>query len=80
MRRLDLFFSVDEFGQRFAPAWQRELLAAGPRRRMRRGRRSPSDLRTIVIRFQQAHSRTFQAYDTEHVGRRLRGEFPQLVS
>jgi hypothetical protein len=30
---LDLFCSVDEFWQRFAPAWHRELLASGRRYR-----------------------------------------------
>jgi hypothetical protein len=77
---LDLYCSVDEFWQRFAPAWQRELLASGQRRRDRQGRMSPSELMTILILFQQSHYRTFKAYYTEYVHPHLRGEFPKLVS
>jgi hypothetical protein len=35
MRILDLFCSVNEFWQRFAPASERELFASGQRRRRR---------------------------------------------
>ena len=35
MSMLDLFCSVDEFWQGFAPAWECDLLAAGKRRRRR---------------------------------------------
>jgi hypothetical protein len=77
---LDLFCSVDEFWQRFAPAWHRELLASGRRRRLRAGRMAPSELMTILILFQQSQYRTFKAFYTAHVQRHLRAEFPQLVS
>ena len=80
MSILDLFCSVDEFWQRFAPAWQRELLASGRRHRRRQGRMCPSELMTIVILFQQSHYRTFKAFYTEHVQQHLRAEFPHLVS
>jgi hypothetical protein len=76
---LDLFCSVDEFWQRFEPLWQRELVAAG-RRRRRRGRMSPSELMTILILFQQSQYRTFKAFYTEQVQRHWRAEFPGLVS
>jgi hypothetical protein len=35
MSILDLFGSVDEFWQQFAPWWQQQLLAAGARQRLR---------------------------------------------
>src|SRR5579864_6424484 len=76
---LDLFCSVDEFRQRFEPLWERELLAAGGRRR-RRGRMHPSELMTILILFQQSQYRTFKAFYVGHVQRYWRDEFPQLVS
>ena len=80
MSILDLFCSVDEFWQRFAPAWRRELLASGRRQRLRSGRMSPSELMTILILFQQSHYRTFKAFYTEQVQRYWRAEFPRLVS
>lgn len=79
MSILYLFCSVDEFWQRFEPRWQRELLAAG-RRRRRRGRMSPSELMTILILFQQSQYRTFKAFYTQQVQQYWRVEFPSLVS
>ena len=80
MSLLDLFCSVDEFWQQFAPWWQRQLLASGARHRLRRTRLHPSEIMTIAILFQQSHYRTFKAFYTEHVQQHLRSEFPHLVS
>ncbi len=84
MSRLDLFCSVDEFWQQFAPWWQQQLLASGTRQRLRPTRLHPSEIMTIAILFQQSHYRTFKAFYTEHVTehvqRHLRSEFPHLVS
>jgi hypothetical protein len=77
---LELFCSVDEFWQQFAPWWQQQLLASGARQRLRPTRLHPSEIMTIAILFQQSHYRTFKAYYTEHVQQHLRGEFPHLVS
>jgi hypothetical protein len=76
---LEMFCSVDEFWQQFAPAWERELLAAG-RRRRRATQLHPSEIMTIVILFQQSHYRTFKVFYTEYVQVHLRAEFPHLVS
>lgn len=80
MSILDLFCSVDEFWQQFAPWWQGQLLASGARQRLRPTRLHPSEIMTIAILFQQSHYRTFKAFYTEHVQQHLRGEFPHLVS
>ncbi|HLZ23355.1 MAG TPA: IS982 family transposase [Ktedonobacterales bacterium] len=80
MSILDLFCSVDEFWQQFAPWWQQHLLASGARQRRRPTRLHPSEIMTIAILFQQSHYRTFKAFYTEHVQQHLRGEFLQLVS
>ena len=80
MSILDLFCSVDEFWQQFAPWWHRQLLASGARQRLRPTRLHPSEIMTIAILFQSSHYRTFKAFYTEHVQQQLRGEFPQLVS
>jgi hypothetical protein len=80
MSILDLFCSVDDFWQAFAPQWEHALLQAGRRQRRRAAALHPSELMTIVIAFHQSHYRTFKAYYTEHVQRHWRGEFPGLVS
>ncbi len=80
MSILDLYCSVDEFWQQFAPWWQQQLLASGARKRRRATRLHPSEIMTIAILFQQSHYRTFKAYYTEHVQQHWRAEFPQLVS
>ena len=80
MSILDLFCSVDEFWQRFAPWWQQQLLVSGARQRLRPTRLHPSEIMTIAILFQQSHYRTFKAFYTEHVQRHLHSEFPHLVS
>ena len=80
MSILDLFCSVDDFWQAFAPEWRQGLLATGARRRLRTGVMAPSELMTILVLFHQSHYRTFKAFYTEHVCRHLRAEFPALRS
>ena len=80
MRILDLYCSVDAFWQRFAPLWERDLLASGQRRRRRATRLHPAEILTILILFQQSGYRTFKGFYLEHVQVHLRREFPQLVS
>ncbi len=80
MSILDLFCSVDDFWQAFAPSWERELLQTGRRQRRRASALHPSEIMTIVIAFHQSHYRTFKAYYTEHVVQNWRAEFPHLVS
>jgi hypothetical protein len=80
MSLLELFCSIDEFWQQFAPWWQQQLLALGARQHLRPTWLHPSEIMTIASLFQQSHYRTFKAYYTEHVQQHLREEFPQLVS
>ena len=51
MSILDVYCSVDTFWQRFEPQWERELLAAGQRRRRRATRLHPAEILTILILF-----------------------------
>ena len=80
MSILELFCSVDDFWQQFAPHWQQDLLTSGQRQRMRLTQLHPSEIMTIIILFQQSHYRTFKAYYTDYVQRHLQNEFPSLVS
>jgi hypothetical protein len=80
MSILELFCSVDDFWQQFAPQWQHDLLTSGQRQRLRPTQMYPSEIMTILILFHQSHYRTFKAYYTEYVQRHLHREFPALVS
>src|SRR6266487_6563716 len=80
MSILELFCSVDDFWQQFAPKWHQDLLTSGQRQRWRPTQMYPSEIMTILILFQQSHYRTFKAYYTEYVQRHLRSEFPTFVS
>jgi len=80
MSILELFCSVDDFWQHFAPSWQQDLLTSGQRQRVRPTQLHASEIMTIVILFHQSHYRTFKAYYTEYVQCHLHSEFPTLVS
>jgi transposase len=80
MSLLELFCAVDDFCQHFEPLWHQHLLAAGSRRRQRRGQLSTSEILTILIHFHQTHYRDFKADYLHYVAVQLRAEFPQLVS
>ena len=80
MSILDLYCSLDAFWQRFAPLWERELLASGQCRRRRATRLHPSEILTILVLFQQSGYRTFKGFYREQVQLHLRREFPHLVS
>jgi hypothetical protein len=75
----DLFCSVDAFWQQCEPLWERELVAAG-RRRRRATRLSPSAIMSILILFQQSGYRTYKGFYTQHIPVHWRAEFPHLVS
>jgi Transposase DDE domain len=77
---LELFVSVDDFCQVFLPAWERNLLTDGSKKRCRSGQLRISEIMTIIIYFHQSHYRNFKAYYMEHVCQHLRAEFPKLVS
>lgn len=80
MRILELFCSVDDFWQQFAPNWQQTVLTSGQRQRLRPTQMYRSEIMTIVILLHQSHYRIFKAYYTEYVQRHWCGEFPTLVS
>ena len=79
MSILELFCSVDDFWQQFAPTYQAHLLSDGKRHRQRAKTLAPSEIMTILILFHQSHYRTFKAFYTEHVQVHLRQDFPHLV-
>jgi hypothetical protein len=78
--QLDLYCSVDTFWQAFEPLWEREQMAAGRHQGKRATRLSPSEIMTILIRFQPSGYRTFTGFAMHYVQTQLRAEFPQLLS
>ena len=51
MSILEVFCSVDDFWQQFAPNWHHDLLTSGQRQRLRPTQMHPSEIMTIVILF-----------------------------
>ena len=80
MSLLELFCSVDDFWQAFAPVWRQKLLTSGQRQRVRARELSESEMMTIVIHFHQARYRDFKTYYTQYVQVYLGREFPKLIS
>jgi transposase len=76
----DLFCDVDDFCRLFLPAWHRQLLTSGERKRRRASRLTLSEIMTILIYFHQSQYRNFKAFYLLHLSRHGRGEFPSLLS
>jgi hypothetical protein len=77
---LTLFCDIDNFCQLFLPAWHRQLLSSGERKRRRATGLCASELMTILVHFHQSPYRCFKAYYLNEVRRHLRAEFPGLPS
>jgi len=77
---LTLFCDIDNFCQLFLPAWHRQLLSSGERKRRRATGLCASELMTILVHFHQSQYRCFKAYYLNEVRRHLRAEFPGLPS
>ena len=76
----DLFYDIDEFCRLFLPAWHRQLLTSGERKRQRTTRLALGEIMTILIYFHQSQYRNFKAFYLLHLSRHCRGEFPNLLS
>jgi hypothetical protein len=76
----DLFYDIDEFCRLFLPAWHRQLLTSGERKRQRTTRLALGEIMTILIYFHQSQYRNFKAFYLLHLSRHCRGEFPDLLS
>lgn len=77
---LTLFCDIDNFCQLFLPAWHRQRLSSGERKRRRATGLCASELMTILVHFHQSQYRCFKAYYLNEVRRHLRAEFPGLPS
>jgi len=80
MEIVALFCDIDDFCQRFEPAWQQRVVAADSTQRMWTSRLYLSEVMTIVVSFHQSGYRTFKDYFLCYVTPHLSWAFPQLVS
>ena len=79
MSILKLFWHVDDFYQSLVTRENATLLGVA-RKRGPAPRLSLSEVMPVLIHFHQSHYRDFKAYDTQHVCKHMRSEFPALVS
>jgi len=75
----ELFCHVDDFCQQFEPAWHRQQLESGQRKRRRSSRLTSSEIMTILIMFHASNYRTFKHF-YRRVQREHAADFPRLVS
>ena len=76
----EIYGDVDDFYQVFLPAWQNALLSEKQTKRQRAFRMSPSEVMTLLIRFQGSNYRDFKHYYTNYVPSVLKRKFPKRVS
>ena len=79
MNILKLFWHVDDFYQSLVTRENAKLLGVA-RKRGPAPSLSLSEVMPVLIHFHQSHYRDFKAYDTQHVCKHMRSEFPALVS
>lgn len=75
-----LFCLVDDFCKEFLPAWEKQLIVQGIKKRRRSTQLSPSEIMAIYIHFHQSHYRDFKNYYIHYVSVHLKPLFPDLVS
>ena len=79
MSLLNLFVAVDDFCQTLMTPSE-PLLLGQIKRPGRKASLASSEIMTIIIYFHQSRYRDFKTYYTQYVLKRLRPEFPNLVS
>lgn len=77
---ISLFCIVDDFCKIFEPEWNKRLLEANLKKRIKPSSLTTSEIMTIIILFHQSCYRNFKTFYIEHVSKHLLKYFPQLVS
>lgn len=75
-----LYSDVDDFCRVFEPAWERQLLEAGIKHRVKASALTLSEVMTLIIAFQVARYRDFKHFYIDFGCRYHRDAFPNLVS
>lgn len=80
MDRLTVFCEIDDFCREFEPQLNRQMLAAGTRRRIKSSRMSRAEVMTILVLFQQSGFRDLKRFYTKVVCEYWRRDFQNLLS
>ena len=75
-----LFCDVDDFCNWFMVEWEKTQIEDGTKKRHRSRSLSHSEIITIIIFYHQSGYKTFKWFYERHVCKRMRQEFPKLVS
>ncbi|MGL6177036.1 MAG: IS982 family transposase, partial [Vibrionaceae bacterium] len=71
---------LDDFCAVFMPAWEKTQLTNGARKRQRVGRRTISEVMTIIVLFHTSHHRDFKNFYPGCLARFYKSDFPDLLS
>ena len=75
-----LFCDVDDFCQWFMVEWEKTQIEDGTKKRRRKRRLSHSEIITIIVFYHQSGYKTFKWFYERYVCKKMRQEFPNLVS
>jgi len=77
---IQLFCEVDDFCKWFMVEWEKRQIGEGKKKRLRSPSLSHSEIITIIIFYHQSGYKTFKWFYQRYVCKRMRQEFPKLVS
>ena len=77
---IQLFCEVDDFCKWFMVEWEKRQIGEGTKKRLRSPSLSHSEIITIIIFYHQSGYKTFKWFYERYVCKRMRREFPKLVS
>lgn len=77
---IQLFCEVDDFCKWFIVEWEKTQIGEGTKKRLRSPSLSHSEIITIIIFYHQSGYKTFKWFYQRYVCKRMRQEFPKLVS
>jgi hypothetical protein len=77
---VEIFCDVDDFCKVFIPQWELQLLADGTRKGQRKGRMTPSEIKSIIILFHMSHHRDFKNYYIGYISNFYKNDYPNLLS
>lgn len=75
-----LFCDADDFCQWFIAEWEKTQIEDGAKKRRRKRGLSHSEIITIIVFYHQSGYKTFKWFYERYVCKRLKKEFPKLVS
>jgi hypothetical protein len=77
---VEIYFEIDEFVKKHKEFLYQVLRQEGQCKRLYPCHLSLSEIMTILVYYHYSHYKSFKHYYKEHVQKRLRADFPDLVS